>query len=335
MIQTAEHQDNKLLDIFKFLAAIFILASHCLPLVPNMRINFLYGQWFFRFCVPLFLISAGYFFASFQKSDKIKYIKRIIVLYIIASALYLPAYIKAEPKTILQNLVFGYHHLWYLSALIVSLCLYLALESFPSIKKVFTKLYPYLTVILIIIGAYFDEYRLVFSGISNIPVVKFISLHIKYIGGSRHALFFALPMLWIGRFIYEHKSVLTRLKTSYIWFTILSFTISLTECLLLQHFCGDKITCDITLFNYLPAVFLFMLTLVYQPKVIERFSTKTIRKTADIVYVLHIFVLSIVKRLISVTYMLRFVAVLVISLTLSYLCLKILKFLKASLKRTK
>ncbi len=55
-------KENKLLDLFKYAAAIFVVASHCLPLVDNIHFNFFYGQWFFRFCVPFFVISSGSFF---------------------------------------------------------------------------------------------------------------------------------------------------------------------------------------------------------------------------------------------------------------------------------
>ena len=91
-----QKKENKLLDVIKYFSAILILASHCLPLIPNDSFNFFFGQWFFRFCVPLFIISSGYFFTSFDRGGKVKYLKRIAVLYIIASLLYLPTYIPTD-----------------------------------------------------------------------------------------------------------------------------------------------------------------------------------------------------------------------------------------------
>ena len=78
----APKKENKLLDILKYVCAVLVLASHCLPLAANDEINFFYGQWFFRFCVPFFLISSGYFFASFDGKGKWAYIRRIALLYV-------------------------------------------------------------------------------------------------------------------------------------------------------------------------------------------------------------------------------------------------------------
>ncbi len=326
-------KENKLLDVFKYTAALLVLASHCLPLVPNESINFFYAQWFFRFCVPFFIISSGYFFASFETKGKIKYIKRIAVLYIISSLIYIPTYINESAYLIKYSLVFGYHHLWYLCALIIALCLCLIFENIPFINKLYQKLYPLAAVLLIAIGSYYDEYRYVFTSLSNFRIVGLIGKWVNYLGGPRHALFFALPMLLIGKFIYEHKSVMKLSKVSCIVLTIISFGVSLAECVMLRHFGGELITCDVTLFNYLPAIFLFILTFVYSPKFLEKIKTKTLRKNSDIIYISHVLVLFFVDKLTHFTYMTRFLLTLVLSIIVSWLYVKITDYIKAKKKK--
>lgn len=330
-----QKKENKLLDIIKYISAILILASHCLPLIPNDSFNFFYGQWFFRFCVPLFIISSGYFFASFDRNGKVKYLKRIAILYALSSLLYFPIYIGADIKTIIYTLIFGYHHLWYLSALTITLCILCVLEYIPTAKKIFEKIYPYIAVILIFIGSYYDEYKSVFANLYNIPIIQSFGNTIGYIGGSRHALFFVLPMVLIGKFIFEQKDKIKLQKTGCILLTVVSFGISLAECLILRHFGGNYITCDVTLANFLPAVFLFVLTLKWSPQALQKTQTKALRKYADTIYIIHILVILVIDRLISVTYMYRFLLILIMSVVLSWLYSKAMNLIKITLKKDK
>ena len=315
-------KDNKLLDIFKFIAAILILASHCLPLIPNENFNFFYGQWFFRFCVPLFLISSGFFFASFNRSRKIKYIKRIAILYFFSTLLYMPIYLRQGPSVIIRNSLLGYHHLWYLSALLISLifCFFLE-ETFCG--RLFNKLYPLLIIPLILIGAFFDEYQYVFTELKDMHFVAFIRYIIRMIGGHRHALFFAFPEILIGKFLYDHKRKINPSSITCVVLTALSLLLSLAECFMLRYFGGNLITCDITLFNYLPAVFLFLLTLSSRPKGLSAINTRTIRKISDIVYISHVLVILIIDQLLGVTYITRLVLVILLSVCTACVYVKI------------
>lgn len=115
------HKLSNTLDLIKAAACILIVGSHCLPLFRNDELNFYYGQWFFRFCVPLFFVSTGYFFAKMETVRQKAYIRRIILLYLGASLLYLPLYFNGSIMSIMSNLIFGFHHLWYLSALAMGL----------------------------------------------------------------------------------------------------------------------------------------------------------------------------------------------------------------------
>lgn len=316
-------KENTLLDVLKFTASLLVLASHCLPLVPNEAVNIYYGQWFFRFSVPLFLISSGYFFSSFDAGRKRKYIARILVLYFVSSLLYLPLYANNEIKEVIRYIIFGYHHLWYLSALLISLVILYIFEKVTLIQKIFKKVYPFLALGLILIGAYYDEYQHIFSGIKEAPPLKMFGACVRFFGGSRHALFFAFPMLLIGKYLREHISAMKLKKTTCVSLTVIFFAVSFVEFILLKHFIGKDIACDITLFNYLPAIGLFLLAYIWQPKALDRIQAKSMRKAADIIYISHIWVLEIVDRLFEATYLIRLLLVLGITLLITYLYIKI------------
>ena len=328
--RTVSSKENKQVDVIKFFAALLIVASHCLPLVRNNNVNFLYGQWLFRFCVPFFLISAGYFFSSFQELRKLKYIKRIAIIYFLSSVLYIPFFISNSMTAIIRTAIFGYYHLWYLSALLVALIIRFFFEKHFS--RIFNKLYFSLTVLLIIIGAFYDEYQHVFIWMNDIPLVNYIGYLIQVSGGHRHALFFAFPMVLIGKFLYEHQRNIQMSKTICILLTILSLFVSLAETLLLRRFGGESITCDITLFNYLPAVFLFILTFSYQQKALETINTRALRKVADIVYISHKLFILVVDKFLSIAYIPRLILILILSISISSLYVKVESVIKDKFK---
>ncbi len=110
-------------DIIKLFCCILIIASHVGNIFANTTANYFYGQRFFRFCVPFFFMSSGYFFSGMDSGKKRSYIIRILAIYIISSVLY-SVYI-AENSPLWPQLVFGFNHLWYLIALAEGLILLL------------------------------------------------------------------------------------------------------------------------------------------------------------------------------------------------------------------
>lgn len=138
-----------ILDLIKVVACVLIVGSHCLPLFKNDGLNYYYGQWFFRFCVPLFFVSTGYFFAKMEVARKKAYIKRIVLLYLGASLLYFPLYFNGGIVLIMSNLIFGFHHLWYLSALAMGLIIVTIAQKVMKNRK-------YLLIIPLAGGGYYS-----------------------------------------------------------------------------------------------------------------------------------------------------------------------------------
>ena len=128
-----------IIDLIKTVLCILIVGSHCIPLFTNVEANYYYGQWFFRFSVPFFFIASGYFFAKMDAKKKKSYIKRIFLIYCISSVIYLPFYlslfVKGKFLSIGKNLILGYHHLWYLSALAIGLFILYIVDNSNFTKK--------------------------------------------------------------------------------------------------------------------------------------------------------------------------------------------------------
>ena len=126
---------KNIIDQIKVITCILIIGSHCLPLITSDVANYYYGQWFFRFCVPFFFISSGYFFTKMSDERQRLYIKRILLIYLISTVIYTPLFIRGSLLSIVKNIVFGYHHLWYLSALAMGLMLIYTVDKLLRDRK--------------------------------------------------------------------------------------------------------------------------------------------------------------------------------------------------------
>ncbi|MCJ8153335.1 acyltransferase family protein [Chryseobacterium sp. SSA4.19] len=102
------------IDILKIILAAFVVCLHLHILrdsYPSLSYVFVNGL--FRIGVPVFLIISGYFFFFIDDISRLKkWSFRIFLLYIIWSAVYIPFW-KEDDRFVL-NILFGYHHLWYL-----------------------------------------------------------------------------------------------------------------------------------------------------------------------------------------------------------------------------
>lgn len=299
-----------LLDVIKTVACVFIVGSHCLPIANSNTLNFFYGQWFFRWCVPLFFIATGYFFSKMEKEKRKTYIKRIALLYVLSSILYLPLFCKTGLFRVIYSLVFGYHHLWYLSALTFGLII-LNLDAINKIK------HKYLVILCILIGGVIlDEYYKLF----NIGLLNTLSRSISYIGGSRHTIFFAIPMMMIGAWIGKKNH--DKRMIYYLGMFLLVFMGGLLEAFYLKEKIGNNITTDVTIFGWMPAVPLFIIGLKTE-SFLSQEKSRFLRKTIDTVYIIHVWVIVIIDKFLILKGINRFIVVLLISFIASIAIIKI------------
>lgn len=104
---------NLAVDVLKIILAFFVVFLHMHLLrdfYPSLSYVLVNGL--FRIGVPVFLIITGYYFYHVDDINKLKkWLIRIFLLYSIWSIIYIPFW--KEGKVFI-NILFGYHHLWYL-----------------------------------------------------------------------------------------------------------------------------------------------------------------------------------------------------------------------------
>ena len=301
-------------DVAKAVACVLIVGSHCLPIFKSEIMNYYYSQWLFRFCVPFFFISTGFFFGGMDAERKKKYIIRIAVLYLISSILYLPLSLHGSKTLAVKYLIFGVRHLWYLSALTVGLILAVLSERILKNRRFI------IASLLLLGGVLLDEYY----KLLNVSFIKELANGIEFIGGARNGLFFALPMILLGEYIGEINGNLEERinelrrndRKTYILAFIGLLFLSFLEASILRRYISEDITLDLSLFGWMPAIPLLLLMLSYKSFLTYEQSRK-LRKIVDYVYIIHIWVAVITERYLDLKYSMKFLLVLVISVVVS------------------
>lgn len=104
---------NLSIDILKIILAFFVVFLHMHVFRDSHRVlSFVLVNGVFRMAVPAFLIITGYYFYYVDTTDKLKkWLIRTFLLYLIWSLGYIPFW---KEEDTLMNILFGYHHLWYL-----------------------------------------------------------------------------------------------------------------------------------------------------------------------------------------------------------------------------
>lgn len=275
--KTDIRRENGLLDIFKFIAALLIVGSHCLPFFGNDALDYYYGQWFFRFCVPLFLISTGYFFSRMDAARKRRYLLRILIVYAAACAAYWPLMRLYQQTDPVSYFLFGFSHLWYLPALLFAGALHLLTDRFLPRRAVTA-----VSCALFAFGVFFDEYYKMFDLPSLNAVADFVD---EYLGQTRNGLFFAFPMMTSGALIAERDAPRKELSSHLIALAA-AFALAFAESAFLRSRINGAISLDLSLFNRLPALVLMRLCLSTEVKLPAPVA-RGLRKGADLVYLTH------------------------------------------------
>ena len=111
-------------DPLRVILAIFVIGIHTnfpdgMPDLPKQTLV----NGLFRIAVPIFALISGYFFlGAVRKGTGLAYLRRILILYLIWTVLYLPIYgrdLESIPHA-LQLWTFGYFHLWFLAGMVVA-----------------------------------------------------------------------------------------------------------------------------------------------------------------------------------------------------------------------
>ena len=304
----SQSYENKTLDLFKALACIWVTQTH-LPTVFSTELGeFYYCQWFFRFCVPFFFTCSGYFF--YRAKDQKKTLKRILWLLALSNVLYLPAMLSGAENLsevlskLRWNLVFGYEHLWYLSATLEGLVLWYVLERIPVISGLFRKFAIPVSVLLLLAGSLLDEYYRLFDG----GVIYSAGVFLSTFGGPRNVVFIGFPMLVLGGAVARYETAIRRIPAwllPVLW--VLFRALAFFECTWLFGRLGSEISLDLSFFGWIPALILLELSFRFQVPIPTGFA-RLLRRMAEYVYILHPLVAMLIAAYLPVPPMVLWVA---------------------------
>ena len=309
-------------DYAKLFCCVLIVGAHCRPLFSQDILNYYYGQWFFRLSVPFFFISSGYFFSKMNGSKRQKYIKRIAVIYAGSLIIYSPSLMADDLRGLINDIVFGYYHLWYLSALFFGLIAAHLLEK--AIKE-----YRFFFILLLVAGVLFDEYyKLLGSSVLN-RIAECVDL----IGTARHALFFGLPLILIGECLSKREWKNTG-NSKLLLLLAVTLAFGFFEATAFRRAVQGDVSLDVSIFGWTPAVPLFLLAIGNKPKRV-RFNTRKLRRTVDFVYIVHIYVIAVLKDLFAQSHFSLLFFTLLISFAVSYFVLFLAEAIKKLIKNVR
>lgn len=212
---------NTNLDIAKLSLSFLVIAVH-LPLYngmgaePGYLAGWLFSNGISRIAVPCFFMINGYFINLTDPGKVRKYIRHLVILYVVWMLLYLPAYyhsIVGNPKYLAKLVFFGYHHLWYVISLILAtIVLYFVKRFLPVSSKVLIAL----VVVLFAVGYIIQD-----------VVAPRLAHPQNYVVIYRNFLFFGLPFFTLGHIVRTTPFELDARARQYCYIAILVGTVTL------------------------------------------------------------------------------------------------------------
>ena len=152
---------------------------------------------------------------------------------------------------------------------------------------------------------------------SSSTVVDIGNFYADYLGGGRHAVFFGLPLMALGYCIAELE-VWNRMRLLMLTIELLIFSIlSFFEVTWLLNQFDESFYVDITLFNWIPGLILFLIALKIEEKINLNINTKPLRKVTDIIYIIHPAVIWALSKIFGLKYITRFIVAIVLSVAVS------------------
>lgn len=271
------------LDIFRFIAALMIVAIHIYPLaVFNQNVDYFFTRVIFRIGVPLFLMITGFFVLPKALKDKNKlkdYTFKILKIYILSILIFLPINIYSgtfknlDIINVLKDVFINgtMYHLWYFPALILGIWItYFLLKYFNK------KLVLYILLMLYTIGLFGDSY---YGLISDISLVNnFYEIIFKVFNYTRNGLFYVPIFLYIG-FYCNTNNVKFR-RNSFIVFILLLIVMGI-EGIILKF---NNIPRHTSMYMLLVPVSFMLFKILIN---VSNGSNKNLRNIGTWLYILH------------------------------------------------
>lgn len=189
------------IDWIKLLCAFLVVGIHAKPFAGYSVADELFGL-VTRIPVPFFFAASSFFFfkgADLSKQKIIGYVRRMFILYLLWSLIYLAADICTKGISyklfagFLSDFVFaGYKHFWFLHASIVGMVIVYLLYRYIKNKRVVL----IIAVMLYCTGTCFSTYSPVFSSVPFFNTIQ--NSWFFDVFGTRNGIFYAPVFLVIG-----------------------------------------------------------------------------------------------------------------------------------------
>ncbi|MDF9435187.1 acyltransferase family protein [Chromohalobacter israelensis] len=197
-------QRNVSLDVLKLVLAVIVVISHAKVLWGYSDLGYqLTVQGLFRIVVPIFMMVSGYFFISVIRSRSLMtWLKKVVAMYAFWMLVYAYFWIDVPALTpyvllkMLRVAVMGYHHLWFLSALIGAAIMLYALRQLP-LKVLFG-----LTLSLYGMGMFF-----IYAGHYHLFAGTPLDALFNEIWFYRNFLYFGFPFFCTGYLLRQWEGV--------------------------------------------------------------------------------------------------------------------------------
>lgn len=342
-METRQNTDRKFnaIDAAKLICAILVVTIHEKPFGKpashTLRYYMNYGicNYLARIAVPFFFVTSGFLLyrkltAKDLGTERIKqYLKRLLRLYLIWSAIYLPLSIREFAKNELdwkksciiyvRDFIFkgSYGQLWYLPALIFAVLL----VSFLLIKKVSPKAILSISACFYVIGLLFQSwYGLIYPLKSVMPWLWKVFRVVSFVvPTTRNGLFDAFFFVSLGMcFAFCDIQISPRKAAA---FFALSMIALFAEVALLRHF--EMIRHNDMYLFLMPATY-FLFCFLKDVKLPDSPVYGTLRMMSSIIFFTHMLFIDLVIFILKTLFhwehgnIRSFIAIVVIMLAYSY-----------------
>ncbi|WP_120506572.1 acyltransferase family protein [Rahnella bruchi] len=313
---TNNNQRNQLADVFRLVLILMVIAIHVGVFSENPLLSFYTVDGFFRIAVPIFFIINGFYFQK-QITDSFKFkkwLKRVVLLFMSWQMIYLPLYFPVNEinsnhlAVFFSELIFGYHHLWYIAAMATG-----------GVGLYFLKNRS--RIMIICVGLFLAGTLLQYMRVFLQPDSLYYKVFSQY-WIFRNGLFFGFPMMYIGSYLARHN-VIQKINADKVKIALILGITLLTSELAVVYFYifkGDSYHIDFILSLLLVAPVLFVLLMKNSAIYFKGFNTKNLALICSAMYFIHpyvIFLLTTAENLPSnEIYVLTVVLTLLLSLFL-------------------
>ena len=312
---------NGSIDITKLLMAVLVIGIHTEPFGFSFWLDKGFGI-ITRLCVPFFYVTSAYFFWIKEKSAK-TFLKRIILLYVVWSIIYLPFDISTLKEMSISQLLNRFlwsgneHALWYLCGTITGF-----LITYSLLKILKPEYVLIIAIILLVIGTLKSTYSTVLQQLSGFSLPNYL--------GSRNGLFYGFPYIALGMAIAKSK---TQGKTDdrkkcYAGFAVSLLLLIMESYLLVIQFKAESTILWLSVFPY--TYYFFMIANNIDIQINRKYSL-TFRKMSTLMYVSQYLFIPVFR--VHCSTMSLFIAVVITTAAFALIILKLselkpLKFLR-------